>query len=139
MDNQFTKETLCSNVALCMRYDFQGSQYVKSSLSNGNHKYSVVPRSQYDVGSIMHYASDEQSNNRCKHGTLNECILVKYIENNPAKGVEKIPVNTKVTSRDAIWVRMFYPWKPEVMTGSTDGTNGDAEFLVIDGKKDIMD
>jgi hypothetical protein len=84
---QFTKEALCSDVALCIRYGFLGSQYVKGVFGDGAGMPHVIsPRSQYDVGSIMHYSSDEQSNDRCKQGTLNECILVKYIENNPARG-----------------------------------------------------
>jgi hypothetical protein len=53
----------------------------------------------------------------------------------PGEGVEKIPVNTKVTSRDAMWVRMYYPWRPEAKGDAT--TNGD-EFLVIDGKVDVL-
>jgi hypothetical protein len=109
MGKQLTKEALCDNVLLCLKYNFLGSQYVTYYVSNGgNQQFSVSSRSQYDPGAIMHYSSEGQSNDRCKHGTINECILVKYIKDNSAKGVKKILMNTKVTSRDANWVGMVY-------------------------------
>jgi hypothetical protein len=86
----------------------------------------------------MHYGSDEQSNDRCKHGSLNECILVKYIKDNPANGAEKIPVNTKVTSRDANWVSMVYERRYEEKAGNAGSSNNDNKILVVDDNVDFL-
>ncbi|KAL6703626.1 hypothetical protein ACN47E_009486 [Coniothyrium glycines] len=114
VDEHTALDMLCSDYELALKYHSPSADYVKGNGLDPHTRPTLDGQSGFDADSIMMYPSMMNSHENEEYANVHDAVLVRTAHDGLGRKVPatdwRILPPTKVSEKDAAFVRRFYAW-----------------------------